>query len=75
MRPINQIAQDIRKEWKNVNYAAKPYLEAMYELTDKNSRYGYDSANSIVLRFLSNAASFRGPVAAQLKNELKQHIK
>jgi hypothetical protein len=75
MRPINQIAQDIRKEWKNVNYAAKPYLEAMYELTDKDSRYGYDSANSIVLRFLSNASGFRGPVASQLKNELKQHIK
>ena len=75
MRPINQIAQDIRKEWKNVNYAAKPYLFAMFELTDKNSRCGYDNANSIILYFLSNASTFRGQRAKDLKNELKQHIK
>jgi hypothetical protein len=75
MRPINQIAQDIKREWKTVNYAAKPYLSAMFELTDKNSRCGYDSAKGIILYFLSNASSFRGPIAKELKNELKQHIK
>jgi hypothetical protein len=75
MRPINQIAQDIKREWKTVNYAAKPYLSAMYELTDKNSSAGYDNAQSIIRYFLANASSFRGPIAKELKNELKQHIK
>ena len=75
MRAINVIAQDIKIEWKTVNYAAKPYLYAMYELTDKNSRYGYDSAEGIILRFLGNASTFRGQRAKELKAELKQHIK
>lgn len=75
MRPINLIANDIRKEWKKVHYAAKPYLEAMHQLTDKFSRYGYDSAEGIILRFLGNASTFRGEKAKQLKAELKQHIK
>jgi hypothetical protein len=75
MRPINVIAQDIRKEWKNVHYAAKPYLEAMHILVDKYSTYGYDTAHGIILRFLGNASAFRGEKAKQLKAELKQHIK
>jgi hypothetical protein len=31
-RPLFNIAHDIRRDWKNVNYAAKPYLAAMFEL-------------------------------------------
>jgi hypothetical protein len=27
VRPLWMIAKEIRKDWKNVNYAAKPYLE------------------------------------------------
>ena len=74
-REIREIAREIKKEWKNVYFAAKPYLDAMLVLRDKNSAYGYDSAKSVVLYFLANASTFRGPKAKELKAELKDVIK
>lgn len=71
VRPLHVIARDIYQAWPKVNYAAKPYLEAMRDLSSINDRYGYDDARSIVLYFLSNAASFRGDSAKALKLELK----
>jgi hypothetical protein len=71
-RPIYEIAQDIRKDWKNVNFAAKPYLEAMMDLDKITDNYGADSAKSIVLYFLNNASSWRGPKAKEIKQELKK---
>ena len=70
-RPISTIARDIRKHWTNVNYAAKPYLEAMLSLESINDTYGYDNARSIVSYFLANASTFRGIDAKRLKAELK----
>jgi len=70
-RSIRSIALDIRKEWTKVNYAAKPYLDAMMELNSINDKYYEDSAKSVVLYFLSNASSFRGERAKALKAELK----
>lgn len=74
-RAIHKIAADIRKEWINVNYAAAPYLNAMSDLLDRTSSYGADTADHIILYFLSNASSFRGPRAKELKAELKLHLK
>jgi hypothetical protein len=71
VRPLHVIARDIYQAWPKVNYAAKPYLEAMRDLSSINDRYGYDDARSVVLYFLSNAASFRGDSAKILKLELK----
>lgn len=71
VRPLYAIARDIKKAWPKVNYAAKPYLDAMLDLSSINDKYGYDSAKSIVLYFLANAASFRGDEAKTLKLELK----
>jgi hypothetical protein len=70
-RSIRSIALDIRKEWAKVNYAAKPYLDAMLELNSINDKYYEDSAKSVVLYILSNASSFRGKRAKALKAELK----
>lgn len=70
-RPLFEIAKDIEKEWKNVNYAARPYLDAMKELTSIEDSFGFDSGQSIVAYFLSNASSFRGPRARELKDELR----
>ena len=70
-RPLNEIAREIRKYWENVNYAAKPYLEAMLSLHSINDKYGYDDGKSIVLYFLSNASGFRGEHAKRIKAELK----
>ena len=70
-RSLNLIARDIRQDWKNVNYAAKPYLEAMQSLTSITDSYGSDNAKSVVLYFLCNAGTWRGPVAKSIKAELK----
>lgn len=70
-RPLSNIAHDIRRDWKNVNYAAKPYLAAMFELDRITDQYMFDTGRGIVAYFLSNAASWRGPVAKLIKAELK----
>lgn len=70
-RSISQIARDIRSDWKNVNFAAKPYLAEMLYLDTPQDSCGYDSAKSIVLYFLANASSYRGEKAKTLKKELK----
>jgi hypothetical protein len=74
-RPLYTIASDIRKAWPKVNYAAKPYLDAMAGLNTINDMYYYDSAKSVVLYFLSNASTFRGEQAKALKDELKAILK
>jgi hypothetical protein len=70
-RPIYEIAREIEKEWPKVNYAARPYLDAMKSLVKITDNYLYDSGKSVVIYFLSNAASFRGDAARRLKAELK----
>lgn len=74
LRPINSIAIDIQKAWNNVNYAAKPYLDAMLSLQTIHSRYGADGCDSIITYFLCNASSFKGEQARALKQELKNHL-
>lgn len=72
MRLISDIAKDIRAEWgAKVNYAAKPYLDAMLYIGGPCGTCGLDSAQDVVLRFLCNASSFRGERARELKRELK----
>jgi hypothetical protein len=44
----------------------------MQSLDTMNDNYGYDSAKSIILYFLSNASSWRGDKAKEIKKELKQ---
>jgi hypothetical protein len=73
---LNQIAQIIAQDWgSKVNYAAKPYLEAMFSLINIEDNYYLDSGESIVAYFLSNASSWRGPVAKEVKNELKKRLR
>lgn len=75
VRPLHEIAREIRGDWKKVNYAAKPYLEAMEELDSINDDYYQDSASSIVRYFLVNARSWRGPVAKAVKAELNKMLR
>ena len=72
---LSQIAREIRKDWKKVNYGAEPYLRAMAQLTSVSDNYGYDSGKSIVLYFLGNANAWRGEVAREVKAELKRRCK
>jgi hypothetical protein len=71
-RPLWRIAEDIQANWDNVNFAAKPYLQAMHHLNTINDKWGMDDAKSIVLYFLNNAGSWRGEHARRIKVELKK---
>ena len=71
MRKLSEIAREIRADWPNIYFGAVPYVDAMRELSSINDRYFADSAKSIVLYFLANAQSWRGPVARRVKAELK----
>ena len=73
-RKIKDIAVEIQKHWKNVNFAAKPYLSAMYYLQNVEDFYGHDSARSIIVYFLSNAGTWRGENARRIKKELKDML-
>ena len=73
-RSISTIASEIASDWKPVNYAAKPYLEAMFTLNDINDNYINDTGSSIVAYFLSNATSWKGAVARGVKMELKKML-
>lgn len=75
MRPINEIAREIRQDWKRPYFGAVPYLDAMGTLDSINDRYGLDSAKSVVCYFLANASTWRGEVAKRVKKELNLMIK
>ena len=71
MQSISTIAREISCEWKNVNYAAKPYLQAMHSLDTVNDNYYQDDARSVVSYFLCNASGYRGEAAKAHKAALK----
>jgi hypothetical protein len=75
MTPICTLAAEIRQDWKTVNYAAVPYLNAMADLDTMQDHYGCDGARSIVAYFLSNASTWRGETAKRIKKELNQMLK
>lgn len=68
---ISQLAREIKKDWKKVNYGAVPYLQAMLSLESVDDKYGCEDGKGIVLYFLSNAGTWRGEVAKVMKAELK----
>lgn len=72
IRPLCTIAKEIRQDWKPVNYAAKPYLDAMSQIDHIQDTYGCDSAHSVVCYFLSNAGTWKGETARRIKAELKK---
>ena len=70
-RSLSTIAREIEGSWPKVNYAARPYLDAMKELESIDDMFYMDTAKSVVLYFLANAGSFRGEDARRLKAELR----
>jgi len=67
---ISEIAYRIELDWPKAHYSAIPYINAM-----RNDDYGMDGEKSVVLYFLSNAGTWRGNVAREIKKELKNRIK
>jgi len=74
-RALFVIASEIRADWSNVYFGAKPYLEAMSSLTSVSDNYYYDSGDSVVRYFLANATTWRGETARAVKAELKGMLK
>lgn len=78
-RRLLDICHEIRKTWVNkqgpsVYFGAVPYLEAMEDIARSGNDHGgywMDSSKDIVIYFLSNATTFRGPDAKRIKAELK----
>lgn len=83
LRPLNKIAAAILADWGVVSHTPKakpyqifamPYVQAMLDLQKTTDMYGVDDGEDIVLRFLTNAASWRGDTARLIKAELNLHL-
>jgi hypothetical protein len=61
--------------WPKPYFGAVPYLEAMRSLNSLSDNYYDDSAESIVRYFLSNAMTWKGEAARQIKAELNSMLK
>ena len=75
VRPLYEIAREIRTDWTKPYFGAVPYLDAMATLTRVSDNYYFDSGKSVVLYFLSNATTWKGEVARRIKTELKAMVK
>jgi hypothetical protein len=72
---LSAIASLTRQDWKKPNFAAVPYLNAMLTMDSINDNFGADTGRSIVSYFLSNSATWKGPVARAVKVELNKRVK
>lgn len=76
VRSLSEIAGEITADWGGkISPHAEPYLNAMHDLHKITDTYGHDSAESVVLYFLSNANGWRGDTARRVKQELRDMIK
>lgn len=74
-RNLSTIAHEIQSDWQRPYFGAVPYLAAMRKLESMSDKYGYDSARSVVVYFLSNATTWKGETARRIKKELKDMLK
>lgn len=74
MRPLHEIAREIRQTWPKPYFGAVPYLQAMATIESPADFYGWDSGDSIVRYFLSNASTWRGEDARRIKAELREML-
>lgn len=72
---IYEIAHIIRRDWTNMYFGAKPYVDAMADINDIHGNYHNDSARNVVSYFLANAQSWRGNTARAVKAKLNSLLK
>lgn len=70
--PLYRYAGTIKRNWDNIDRAAKPYIDAMFHLDQITDYYGADTGRSIVAYFLANASKWKGEVARNTKKELRK---
>jgi hypothetical protein len=69
-RPLSEIALEIQKEWRRLNYAAVTPVAAMHHLQHIDDRYGGNPARAVVRDFLGCSVAWTGPAARRIKAEL-----
>ena len=74
-KPLSTIAEIIRINWDNPSPYAVPYINAMAQLRSIDDSYYADTAKSVVMYFLCNAAGWRGDTARLVKAHLKKAVK
>ena len=74
-RSIKDIAADIRNHWRPVHASAEEYVAAMEKLHKATDRYGADSAVAVLAYFQGAAATWKGPDAQRIKDEIKSLLK
>jgi hypothetical protein len=70
-RPLHKIADDITAHWAWPYFGAVPYIDAMRHLATLDESFGDQAAVNIVIHFLVNAGTWRGPDARRIKQELR----
>ena len=76
-RTLAEVARYIRADYaakgRPVYFAAEPYVNALGSLrtSDLSGRYFSDNVAHLVITLLSNLGTWRGPVAKQIKTELR----
>jgi hypothetical protein len=73
-KSLSELACLVQRDWKRVWYGAVPYLSAMGSLESIEDMFMYDSGRTVVAYFLSNAGTWRGPVARLVKKELNRRL-
>jgi hypothetical protein len=71
---LKEIANLIKGDWVNMNYAAVPFVGPMATLNTIADRYYADTGSYIVSYFLSNAGTWKGETARLVKAELKSRV-
>lgn len=76
-RTLHEIAADIRRNWKDIRFNAKPYVDAMSQIfsAEPNAPYLAENAKGVVTGFLANAGTWRGAEAKRIKEELRKQYK
>lgn len=73
-KTLGELKCIITRDWKNVNFGAKPYLDTFNQI-DETGHYGMDGWKEMVLYFLCNASSWKGETAKAVKKELNRRVK
>ena len=70
-RRLSEIARVVRRDWADPIPMASEALEAMANIGTIDERYADTDARSIVAAFLSSSGKWTGPVAREVKAELR----
>jgi hypothetical protein len=73
--PLSALGDIVAEDWPKPYFGAVPYIAALRTLASIDDTYGVESGHDIVAYFLSNANTWRGPVAREVKQELRRRCR